>query len=90
LIVNEKINVDRKLLKRIRAMLHDLSKNGIEEATRKHYGIIGIVNASRKDEFKNSLRGYVDFVGQIRGKTDIVYIRFKNLFEKVNTVLTIG
>ena len=35
--VNEKVNVDRKLLKKIRAMLHDWSHNGIAKATLHHF-----------------------------------------------------
>jgi hypothetical protein len=31
-VVNEKINADRKLRKKIRAMQHDLDKNGLGKA----------------------------------------------------------
>ncbi|MCY7362252.1 MAG: reverse transcriptase family protein, partial [Ignavibacteria bacterium] len=37
LTVNDKVNVDRRLLKKIRAMLHDVSTNGIAMATRSHF-----------------------------------------------------
>ncbi|MBS1651874.1 MAG: RNA-directed DNA polymerase [Bacteroidetes bacterium] len=37
LVVNEKVNIDRKLLKKIRAMLHDMSRNGIEVAAKRHF-----------------------------------------------------
>ncbi|MBK7958759.1 MAG: RNA-directed DNA polymerase [Bacteroidetes bacterium] len=37
--VNDKVNVDRKLLKKVRAMLHDFAENGLKEATSKHFKI---------------------------------------------------
>ncbi len=37
--VNEKVNVDRKYKRIIRAILYDMKKNGVEAAARRHYGI---------------------------------------------------
>lgn len=74
--VNEKINVDRKLLKKIRAMLHDLKVNGLMASTRRHYDLRGEANVELQKRFLNQLRGYVQFVGQVRGKTDGLYTDF--------------
>jgi len=79
--VNEKINVDRKLLKKTRAMLHDLKFNGIGAATRKHFNIEGSCNPELLATLINRLRGYINFVGQVRGKTDTVFL---GLLEKMN------
>jgi len=77
LTVNEKVNVDRKLLKKIRAMLHDLSTNGIEQATQRHFKLTGSVDESHCATFINKLEGYINFVGQVRGKKDSLYGSFK-------------
>ncbi len=79
IVVNEKVNIDRKLLKNIRAMAFDLRKNGVEAATRKHFDLKGIVDIKYKAMFMARLEGYINFVGQIRGRTDSVYLRLKNL-----------
>lgn len=83
--VNEKVNVDRKLLKKIRAMLHDWSKNGLSKATKRHYKIENeIVDINLLQiKFMNRLVGYINFVGQVRGKNDEIYNRFKALY-KIN------
>lgn len=87
--VNEKINVDRKLLKKIRAMLHDLIANGIESATRKHFNIKGEVASKLKSTFINRLNGYINFVGQVRGKEDEIYKRMKEQLKAVEVLKVI-
>ena len=83
LTVNEKVNVDRKLLKKIRAMLHDLSTNGIDMATQRHFCIKGDIDTKSKALFIDRLSGYINFVGQVRGKRDSLYIKLKTAFDSV-------
>jgi RNA-directed DNA polymerase len=80
LTVNEKVNVDRKLLKKIRAMLHDLSINGAEHATRQHFKWAYV---KKKDVrlFIKRLEGYINFVGQVRGRSDTMFLKFKSEFD---------
>lgn len=89
LTVNDKVNIDRKLLKKVRAMLHDLCLNGLDEAVKKHYKIQTLTDEMRVT-FLNRLRGYVNFIGQIRGKDDSVYKLFKNRFENSIGIYSIG
>ena len=85
IVVNEKVNIDRKLLRKIRAMLHDLNANGIHDATQKHFKLSGFVDKKYQIQFINRLQGYINFVGQVRGKTNGVYLKqiqsFDRLFE---------
>ena len=81
LTVNEKVNVDRKLLKKIRAMLHDCTTNGIVAASQRHCIINDGVIYKEKERFTNRLKGYINFVGQVRGKSDAVYLRMKQRFD---------
>lgn len=79
LIVNEKVNIDRKLIKRIRAMIHDKQTNGIEMAARKHYGLTKEADIKYQIKFIQYLNGYINFIGQVRGKDDSLYIKYKSM-----------
>jgi len=81
LTVNEKVNVDRKLLKRIRAMLHELVKYGLFIATRHHFRPTVAVDARLQTRFLYRLGGYINFVGQVRGKNDALYLKLKKQFD---------
>ncbi len=82
LTVNEKVNIDRKLLKKIRAMLHDLTTNGIEQSVQRHFKVTNI-EQRHKATFINRLEGYINFVGQVRGKSDSLYVKQKTAFDNV-------
>jgi RNA-directed DNA polymerase len=73
IIVNEKVNVDRKTLKKVRAMLHDLNTNGIAHASGKSRDDFSISIKQRNIRFLDSLTGHVNFIGQVRGKDDALY-----------------
>jgi RNA-directed DNA polymerase len=76
IVVNKKVNVDRKLLKKIRAMLHDWQVNGLNNASRHHFWHEIEADGSQQ-QFLNRLRGYINFVGQVRGKEDTLYRRME-------------
>jgi RNA-directed DNA polymerase len=79
--VNQKVNVDRKLLKKIRAMLHDLLTNGLDVATKNHFNFSGVFDIKYRQTFINRLEGYINFVGQVRGTTDLKYCLWKEQFD---------
>lgn len=83
--VNEKVNVNRKLLKKIRAMLHDWSTRGLLLATYSHfcYSNYGKDIDKLQQQFVNRLSGYINFVGQVRGKNDLIYLRFKAQYKEI-------
>jgi RNA-directed DNA polymerase len=73
LTVNTKVNVDRRYLKKVRAMLHDLSVNGIEIAAINHFGLDEQATTEQKKKFLFRLQGSIGFIGQVRGKSDVIY-----------------
>ncbi len=81
LTVNDKVNVDRKMLKNIRAMLHDISTNGIDNATQKHFKTKDSVDNKLREKFICRLMGYINFTGQVRGKNDALYLKLKSKLE---------
>ncbi|MGL2986424.1 reverse transcriptase family protein [Flavobacterium sp. RSSA_27] len=87
--VNTRINVDRKLLKKTRAMLHDLTVNGLETATQKHFKTSDNI-PKLKYKFLNRLDGYINFIGQIRGKQNPTYSKYKETFKKISIQLEVN
>ena len=85
LVVNEKVNVDRKLIKKTRAMLHDFTMNGIDKAASKHLNLNMPLSNRDRELFITRLKGYIHFIGQVRGKNDIIFQKllfgFDSLFE---------
>lgn len=72
--VNKKVNVDRTYIRNLRATLHHIRTCGIAEASNKHY------TAENSDfllqaKLLHKLKGQIDFVGQVRGKEDVFYLR---------------
>lgn len=66
IVVNEKINVNRKFVRKVRAMIHTLSQEGIYDG---------------QDELKPlvmSTLGSLGFIRQIRGADDPLYQRMNN------------
>jgi len=80
LTVNEGVNIERKLLKKIRAMLHDLEMNGLEAATQRHFKLNGVADSKQQTRFICRLGGYINFVKQVRGEKDAIYLKFKHSF----------
>lgn len=81
LTVNEKVNVDRKLLKKVRAMVHDLSVNGIDSAARKHFQLDKAPKEEHHLMFMKRLEGYINFIGQVRGTGDKHYMNFHSILK---------
>ena len=78
IVVNEKVNVDRKYIKKVRAMLHDLKVNGLEAAAKNHFKCLENPSEKITNRFLFRLSGYIDFIGNVRSKNDFLYIKYKN------------
>jgi RNA-directed DNA polymerase len=78
-IVNKKLNVHRKYVRQIRAMLYAWRKHGLENAQaefwEKHDDKQRKIT-SKKPSFKRVVRGKIEYLGMIRGKNDLIYIKF--------------
>jgi RNA-directed DNA polymerase len=75
LVVNQKVNIDRKMIKKVRAMIHSALVFDIKKASFQHFGI-----ENKEQAFVNKLQGYIQFFGQVRGVEDSIYNKFKNDF----------
>jgi RNA-directed DNA polymerase len=79
LTVNEFVNVQRKYVRQIRAMLHAWEKYGEEAA---FHEFVMVYDRKHRLEplakFGNVVKGKIDFLGMVKGKNDPNYIRFRN------------
>ncbi|MFM7599972.1 MAG: reverse transcriptase domain-containing protein [Pseudanabaena sp.] len=82
--VNEKLNVKRKYIRQIRAVLHAWEKYGLSNAEsefwkhdKKHRFQVN------QDSFRNIIRGRIEFVGAVRGKNDPIYLNFLRWLKKL-------
>lgn len=88
LVVNDNVNVPRKYVKRIRAMLHAWEKYGIENATKEH---LEKFNYKHKHPdypeiaFKNELVGMINYVCYIKGKNNSVYHTLYNRIRRLDS-----
>ena len=82
IIVNKKVNVDRTYIRNIRAVLHHIKIAGLEEAAKKHYRVL-IADQFLQRKLLFKVKGQIDFVGQVRGKEDVVYLKLMDSFKYV-------
>lgn len=98
LVVNKKPNVKREYTKEIRAILHNIPKYGCFECAKKYESKYGSRNPNIKkaiiednqeyvnDWFMNVLNGKINYIAQIRGKEDFLYL---SLAKKYNDVFSV-
>lgn len=81
LIVNKKVNVKKIYIKKLRALLHRASKEGLQEAAlyyfhlQKENGFI----YNRKNliyHIRNVIEGNLNFIAMVRGEKDFVYQKY--------------
>lgn len=90
IIVNEKLNNQRQFIRKIRAMLHNWEHKGLDqcqnEMAAKYYPHekAYIKYGGNVPDFRNVLKGYIMFMGMVRGKSDKKYQSFISKFELLN------
>lgn len=83
LIVNEKVNIDRKYLKTVRAKIHSIQTLGLEAASNIHLKFPANLSNEDMQQFLLQLQGQVNFIGQVRGAEDEVYLRMRREVEEL-------
>jgi len=100
IVVNEKLNLSRKYIKTVKSMLYNweinkkkyektLSKEEILEKaliyhlskniTKKYF-----YKSNNKNNFKNILRGKLNFIKHVRGENDFIYAKLINKFNELD------
>ena len=84
LVVNEKPNVPRKFIRQIRAMLHAWKKFDLELAELEYLSKYRSKNRFPNKSalsFRAVLRGKIEYLGMVRGKSDSLYQRYLSEFK---------
>lgn len=81
LTVNKKVNVKRRFIRQVRAMLHAWEVYGLNNAAIEHYKKYSVRHKNKEDQnlFINIIEGKLLFISHIRGKDDKI---FKSLLKK--------
>lgn len=97
LVVNEKLNLERRYIKKIRAILHFWEKYGLSEATKKFFGenkIDDIYLSTFEKRFIKSIKGKINFIKQIKGQQNFTWRKIENqynlLMKNKKTILPIS
>jgi RNA-directed DNA polymerase len=90
LTINERVNVRRKLVRQVRAMLAAWEKHGLE-AAQADFSAKWDTKQRRKApaDFGKVVRGKIDFIGFIRGRDDGLFLRFLSRYAELDTGATI-
>jgi RNA-directed DNA polymerase len=81
LVVNKRLNVRRRYIREVRAMLHAWEKFGFAAAQSAH-------NRARTNgtaNFESVVRGKIEFIGHIRGRPDAIFNALSQRFNKLAT-----
>jgi RNA-directed DNA polymerase len=85
LVVNSRTNVKRRVVRQVRAMLHAWGRYGLAAAQdefRAKYDRRR--RRGRKPDFDRVVRGKVEFIGFIRGRDDVLYLRLAREYQRVS------
>lgn len=86
LVVNEKVNVPRFYIRRVRAILHSWEKFGIERAAEEHFAKYSPKVPSDVDlvmRFKRKVAGMIGYIGMVKGKESSVYKSFASTIKRL-------
>jgi RNA-directed DNA polymerase len=86
LTVNEKVNLNRKYFRRLRAILHDWSENGLEDATRRYFSLTHEPDYSLTWKFQQSIAGKINYFRSVRGNEDPLANKLKEQFYRLSEV----
>ncbi len=88
IVVNEKLNLQRTYIKKIRAMLFNWEKDGLQvcqKEFKKYYPLEkGFMRNKTIPPFENVLMGKILFLGMVRGKEDKYFKIFSDTYKKLS------
>lgn len=88
IIVNQKSNLKRDYVKKVRAMLHNWEKKGLDYCQAKleqqYPNEKGFIRNKKTPPFENVLHGKILFLGMVRGKDDEYFKQFEAKFKELN------
>jgi RNA-directed DNA polymerase len=87
LIVNEKLNVSKKYVREVRAMLNNWEKLGYEKASEKfaqYYHTDKEYQKKQGASMQNVVWGKLQFLKMVKGKEDAVVLKYEAQYQRLN------
>ena len=85
--VNAKLNVNKKYIKKIRAIMHSIKKCGFLATAKKNYKIdYQITEEQSKVKMFNLLQGKLNYLKMVRGYNDKLFLKYAEQFNKTFSV----
>ena len=85
--VNEKLNLNKKYIKSIRAMLHSIKVVGFIETTKKNFNNCqSITEEQARLKMFNLLQGKLNYLKMVRGYNDKIFLKYAKEFNEVFNV----
>lgn len=85
--VNEKLNLPRAYVRKVRAALHNWEKQGYDKANAKFASLYpqekGFLRNKTIPPMESVLSGKILFLGMVRGKEDTMYLKYTNKLEEL-------
>lgn len=81
--VNTKTNIDRRYVRNLRAIFHNITHMGIGFCSEVYALKNNYSKADKISYLLSSLNGKINFIGQVKGKTDPVYLKYKEILDKL-------
>jgi RNA-directed DNA polymerase len=83
LVVNRKLNVPRKFVREVRAMLHAWNRFGLKNAQSVFEQKYDKDRHSGHADFREVLGGKIEYIGHVRGKDDRLYRRLASRYDNL-------
>lgn len=82
LVVNERVNVNRRFIRKVRAMLYAWKEHGLEKASNEYFQKYDSKQRGGPYEpkFSEIVYGRINFIRMIRGEKDVIVRRFMNRY----------
>lgn len=82
LTTNQFVNVNRKFIRQIRAMLHAWEQHGYEAAEKEYWDKYAYREPDKSykkpPSFQQVVKGKIEFVGMVRGRSDDIFVKLNN------------
>lgn len=88
--VNKKPNVDRSFIRNIRATLHHIDTKGLQVAATNFFNLNELANTTEIDRFLRILQGRISHIGFVKGKGDLVYLKYRRELWKLKVKIKNG
>lgn len=86
IVVNQKLNVNRKYIRKIRAMLHSIESNPNDLTIPTQKFANSDFKGNTLEDLFRTLKGMIEYIGMVKGKNDSIFIKFA---KQINELLVL-